>query len=150
QTRDEPSARDNGATHQAFSLGSFCFSFWTGANRSPSASTRLMTSGASKRRALASFFFSAASTSSQVTGVDAVGSSRARSEYTLTVVLCSSFWLQSMKTLPLRRSLVITDTTSFGCCFSSNRARAWEKPLVSSYVTGVFNGTYTWRPFEPD
>ena len=45
-------------------------------------------------------------TSSHVTGVDTVGRSRARSEYTQTVVLCSSFWLQSMKTLPLRSVLV--------------------------------------------
>ena len=91
-----------------------------------------MTSGASKLSASPSPLSRASATSPQYTGVDTVGVSRARNEYTLTVVLCSSFWLQSMKTLPLRRSLVITDTTSFGCCFSNSRARAWEKPLVSS------------------
>ena len=47
-----------------------------------------------------SFFFNVFSTSSQVTGVDTVGCSRARSEYTETVVLCSSFWLQSTNTFP--------------------------------------------------
>src|SRR3712207_8878580 len=48
--------------------------------------------------------FRACSTSAHVTGVDTVGRTLARSEYTHTVVLCSSFWLQSISTLPVRRS----------------------------------------------
>ena len=56
-----------------------------------------------KPAAPASFFFRQRSTSSHVTGVDTVGCSRARNEYTAIVVLCSSFWLQSTNTLPVRR-----------------------------------------------
>ena len=67
-----------------------------------------------------------------MTGVDTVGCSRARSEYTHTVVFTWSFWLQSMKTLPLRSSLVICETTSFGSRCSSSCATAWAKSLVSS------------------
>ena len=44
-----------------------------------------------------------ASTSSQVSGVDAVGVGWARSEYGATVVFAAAFWLQSMKILPGRR-----------------------------------------------
>src|ERR1700674_5500647 len=60
--------------------GSFCFSFCTGSNRSPIFSTRASTSFASNTSRPASFFFSACSTSSQVTGVETVGCSRARRE----------------------------------------------------------------------
>ena len=74
----------------------------------------------------------AASTSSQVTGVETVGRSFARSEYTLTVVLCSSFWLQSISTLPPRSDFVMRDTTCFGCCFSSSSATARANGFVSS------------------
>ena len=44
----------------------------------------------------------------------AVARGWARSEYTHTVVLCSSFWLQSISTLPPRRLLVMRETTSSG------------------------------------
>src|ERR1700686_3674148 len=87
----------------AFRSGSFCFNVITGANKSPIFSTREITCGASNTSRLASFFLNVRSTSSQVTGVETVGCSRARSEKTATVVLCSSFWLQSTNTLPVRR-----------------------------------------------
>ena len=74
----------------------------------------------------------AASTSCQWRGADTVGRGRARSEYTDTVVLCSSFWLQSMRTLPRRSSLAMFDTTSLGWARSPTWARARAKPLVWS------------------
>ena len=52
-----------------------------------------------------------ASTSSHVTGVDTVGSGRARNEYGAIVVLWWAFWLQSTKTLPGRTAFAITVVT---------------------------------------
>ena len=71
-----------------------------------------------------------ASTSSHPTGVEAVGVSRARSEYTQTVVLCSSFWLQSMKTLPGRLAFVISDTIRPG----SRRSSTCATPMANVFV----------------
>src|SRR6266481_5977648 len=62
--------------------GNFCFNFNTGACRSPIFSKRSRTCAASNTSELASFLRRARSTSSQETGVDTVGCSRARSEYT--------------------------------------------------------------------
>src|ERR687893_748516 len=124
----------------------------TGANRSPWRSTRSSTSAESNVSMSASFAARASSTSSQVTGVDTVGRSFARSEYTHTVVLCSSFCDQSTNTLPWRSSLAMFDTTSSGCCFSTSSAHARENVFVpGTYSTpDVFSGTYSCSPFEPD
>ena len=61
-------------------FGSFCFSSRTGANRSPSRSTRSSTSDASNRTESGSPSSASVATSSQVTGIDAQGRSRQRSE----------------------------------------------------------------------
>src|SRR6476646_11128812 len=61
-------------------FGSFCLSVYTSADRSPILSTRLRVSSQRKTSLRASFFFDVVSTSSQVTGVETVGCSRARSE----------------------------------------------------------------------
>ena len=66
-----------------------------------------------------------------------MGLSRARSEYTATVVFALSFWLQSMKTFPLRSWVLIRDTTSSGCSDSSMSASACESVLVVSKSTGA-------------
>jgi hypothetical protein len=73
-----------------------------------------------------------ARTSSQVTGVETVGRSFARTEYTLIVVLCSSFCDQSTKIFPARSDFVMRDTTRSGICVSSSSATWREKPLVCS------------------
>ena len=83
----------------------------------------------------------AASTSSQVTGVDTVGRGRARSEYTATVVLWRLFWLQSMKTLPGRTLFFMTEVTRLGWCFSSTWATASANSEQCSCVWGVLSGT---------
>src|SRR5258708_39841037 len=98
----------------AGNFGSFCLMVSTGANRSPTFLTRSRTWAASKTSREASFFFRHFSTSSQLTGVETVGLSRARSEYTAMVVLWSSFWLQSTKTLPVRIAFFISETTISG------------------------------------
>lgn len=92
-----------------------------------------------------------ARTSSHPTGVDAVGRSVARSEYTHTVVFFASFWLQSISTLPVRCAFVIRETTRSGSAASSVSATAFANGFVRSYVTAPeFSGTYTCSPFEPD
>src|SRR2546430_16385298 len=63
-------------------------------------------------------------------GVETVGCSAARSEYTHTVVLRLSFWLQSIRTSPRRRDLVIRETTRSGSAPSSSSATALAKGLV--------------------
>src|ERR1700680_1361443 len=68
------------ATVRDLRSGNRCFNVMTGANRSPSLSTRETTCGASNTSRLASFFLKVRSTSSQVMGVDTVGCSRARNE----------------------------------------------------------------------
>src|SRR5215216_4108861 len=116
----------------AFRSGSLCFSFRTGSNRSPCLSTRFSTSLASKRRMSGSERLSARSTSFHSTGVETVGCSLARSEYTETVVLCSSFWLQSTSTLPFRRFLAIFETIRSGSARSMTCATACANGFVSS------------------
>ena len=59
------------------------------------------------------------STSSHDTGVETVGSGRARKEYGAIVVLWWAFWLQSTKIFPGRSTLAITVVTCLGSCFSS-------------------------------
>src|SRR5215472_11830561 len=105
--------------------GSFCFSFRTGWNRSPICSTRCSTASESKTRKSGSRASRQPATSSHVTGVETVGRSRARSEYTLTVVLYSSFWLQSISTLPSRSVFRCMCTT----CFGRSRSSFWARPL---------------------
>ena len=73
-----------------------------------------------------------ADATSHRSGVETVGRSRARSEYTATVVLCSSFWLQSTKTLPARRRFVMRDVIVSGDVRSSVSATALANGLVSS------------------
>lgn len=58
--------------------------------------------------------------------------SRARGEYTATVVLWRSFWLQSTSTRPPRRSLACRETTSSGSACSSSSATALAKGLVAA------------------
>src|SRR3954471_15700162 len=122
--------RGDGAAPTHKSFGSSCSSSTTGANRSPWRSTRSSTSAESNVSRPASSLARASSTSSQVTGVETVGRSLARSEYTHTVVLCSSFCDQSISTLPWRRSLRMSDTTVSGCCFSSSCAQARANVFV--------------------
>src|SRR3712207_9108204 len=64
-----------------------------------------------------------ASTSSHVSGVEAVGDGWARSEYGATVVLAALFWLQSMKTLPGRSTLAIFAVIEPGTCADSSSDR---------------------------
>src|ERR1700758_1169512 len=61
-------------------FGSFCLSFSTGSKRSPRFSTRARTSPERNLKSSAFFFLRQFATSSQVTGVETVGSSLARSE----------------------------------------------------------------------
>src|SRR3954447_4055000 len=112
--------------------GSSCTRVSTGPNRSPSRSTRARTSSCSNTSSDGSPASRQASTSSHATGVETVGLSFARSEYTFTVVLCSSFWLQSTSTFPGRNSFDIRETTRSGCCFSSSSATALANGFVSS------------------
>ncbi len=95
----------HGGCGQLFQIGQLLFQREHGFEQIAHLLEALDDLGASNTSRLASFFLSARSTSSQVTGVETVGCSRARSEYTATVVLCSSFWLQSTKTLPVRMLL---------------------------------------------
>ena len=78
-TRDQPGGAAQSASSSPMS-GSCCLSFSTGSKRSPSFSTRSIASGISKPRCSASPRLAARSTSSQCSGVEAVGRSRARSE----------------------------------------------------------------------
>ncbi len=64
------------------------------------------------------------SISSQVTGAETVGSTRARMVYGVAVVLRAAFWLQSTKTFPGRRLLVIRCSASRGMAFSASTASA--------------------------
>ncbi len=53
--------------------------------------------------------------SSHATGIETNGDDLfARSEYGATVVLKSEFWLQSMKTFPLRNAFDISEITNSG------------------------------------
>src|SRR6266853_5314729 len=61
-------------------FGSFCFSFSTASKRSPIFSTRVRVLSERNFNKSAFFFFRQLATSSQVTGVETVGSSFARSE----------------------------------------------------------------------
>src|SRR5262249_51622093 len=61
-------------------FGSFCFSLSTGSKRSPFFSTRARTWSERNFKRSAFFFFEQLATSSQVTGVETLGSSLARSE----------------------------------------------------------------------
>src|SRR5205814_5096521 len=108
---------------------------------SPSFSARLSTCSESKTRRLGSFAFRHFSTSSHVTGVDTVGRARARSEYTLMVVLYWSFWLQSINTRPVRSSFSCLCTARSGCCSSKYCASPLDTTLVSTYVTLLLSGT---------
>src|SRR6059058_5980932 len=96
-------------------LGSFCFSSSTGSKRSRSFSTRARTFSERNFKRSAFFFFRQFSTSSHVTGVETVGSSLARKLYTQIVVLCSSFWLQSTNTFPLRSAFDMFEVTRLPC-----------------------------------
>ena len=79
------------------------------------------------------FFLACALNLLPFTGVETVGCSRARSEYTATVVLCSSFWLQSTKHFAGAEILLhIGDDQIPGCSCSSNCASACANVLVAS------------------
>ena len=66
-----------------------------------------------------------------MTGIETVGRSRARREYTPTVVLCGSFWLQSTSTFPPRSDFFMLETTSSGRRAASASATARENGFVS-------------------
>jgi flagellar motor switch/type III secretory pathway protein FliN len=95
-------------------FGSFCFIVKTAANRSPARSTRSSAASGENTSPRSSSSSTAAPSSSQVTGIETVGTSRARIEYTHTVVLCRSFWLQSTNTLFFRRSFRMLEVIPFG------------------------------------
>src|SRR5438552_5516357 len=111
-------------------FGNPCLSFSTGSKRSPIFSTRARTLSERNFRRSALFFFRQLATSSQVTGVETVGSSLARSEYTQMVVLCSSFWLQSTNTFPLRTDFDMLEVTRSPCSPSRCWARARDRSFV--------------------
>src|SRR5271167_24929 len=67
--------------------GSFCFNFNTGSKRSPNFFVLSSTWSDSNTSSLGSPFFRQLSTSSHFRGVETVGLSRARNEYTHIVVL---------------------------------------------------------------
>src|SRR5205814_4841800 len=113
-----------------FFFGSFCFNSSTGAKRSPIFSTRDNVLSERNFKRSAFFFFRQFATSSQVTGVETVGSSLARKLYTQIVVLCSSFWLQSTNTFPLRSAFDMFEVTRLPCSPSKCWARARDKSLV--------------------
>jgi hypothetical protein len=79
-TRLTPGAAGPAAPRIAYSAGSSCTSERTGAKRSPRSSTRASTAGASNASRSGSPASRHARTSSQSTGVETVGRSRARSE----------------------------------------------------------------------
>src|ERR1700676_3298440 len=80
-TRANDNQRQFSKIIQSFHFfGSFCFSFSTGANRSPSFPTRATVLSERNFNRSAFLFFRQLATSSQVTGVETVGSSLARSE----------------------------------------------------------------------
>src|SRR5688500_10748040 len=83
-------------------IRSFYFSVSTGSKRSPCFLTRARTSSGEKRNASGSPRFQSFSNSAHVSGVEICGLGVARGEYTDTVVLCSSFWLQAVSELFLR------------------------------------------------
>src|SRR4051812_23548329 len=68
------------AHHRCHFFGSFCFSFSTDAKRSPCFLTRSTVFSQRNLSRSAFFFFRQLATSSQVTGVETVGSSLARNE----------------------------------------------------------------------
>ena len=116
------------------SAGSFCLSFSTGSNRSPSFSIRLIASGISKRsRSAESLRFAARSTSLPPQrdrgGGALAGAQRVDGDRRLLLVVLAPV----DEDLALARStLVIFETTSFGVCFSSSCATALAKGLVCS------------------
>src|SRR5690348_4312237 len=68
--RDVPFGVFGDGSVDSTSGGSFCFSVSTGLNRSPSSPARRMACSGSKYKESRFFFFSAVSSSSQVTGID--------------------------------------------------------------------------------
>src|SRR5207302_8585842 len=92
---------------RTFTRGSFCFRERSGAKRSPWRSTLRKAASASKESSEGSFARRQSRTSSQVTGIDTVGRSRARSEDTQTVAVCGSLWRQSRRTFPARSDFLI-------------------------------------------
>src|SRR5438876_8351697 len=79
--RDERHQNDQEKKFHSFHFfGSFCFNFSTGSKISPCFSTRPRTLSERNLRRSAFFFFKQLATSSQVTGVETVGSSLARRE----------------------------------------------------------------------
>ena len=74
-----------------------------------------------------------------------------RSEYAQIVVLCRSFWLQSMKTRPPRSDFAMFTVVRFGSRATSICPSASAKFLVSSSVTDApLSGTEMCRPLPPD
>ena len=57
-----------------------------------------------------------------------------RNEYAQIVVLCRSFWLQSMNTLPLRSAFAMFTVVRFGSRATSICPSASAKFFVSSSV----------------
>src|SRR5207237_1249007 len=133
-------ASGRGKNQRTFTWGSFCFRESSGAKRSPRRSTRRKAASASKESRKGSFARMHSRTSSQVIGSETVGRSRARSEYTQTVVLCGSFWLQSTRTFAERSDFFMFETTSCGHFVARASATARANGLVCSYVARALSG----------
>ncbi len=131
--------------------GSACTSDSTGANRSPRSATRASTCVGLERELGGSPESSAARTSSHSSGVETVGRSPARSEYTQTVVLLARRSGSS-------RSAPCPCGAPWSCARRPARARPpraarrppWRTASCCSKVTSArLSGTYTCSPFEP-
>ncbi len=87
--------------------------------------------------------------SSHVRGAATHGRSRPRSEYGATVVLAAEFCDQSTSTLPSRKDLRCSETTSLGWSASSARASSFATAETCSLVAEPSRPAYRWMPFEP-
>src|SRR6187397_1981586 len=90
-----------------------------------------------------------ASTSSQVTGVATVGSSRPRSEYGESVVFAPAFCDQSRKTFPDRLDLVMVAVTSLLCSSPRSSATSLASAVESSGSLRRWRAAYRCSPLLP-
>lgn len=90
----------------------------------------------------------AASSSSQVTGVATSGTGVARSEYGAIVDFIASFWLQSRKIFPVRSARDMRAIT-VGSRSASSAASSRAIALVSANDRPL-TGACTWMPLLPE
>src|SRR3954452_7574942 len=114
---------------------------------SPCASTRSSTSSYSSWSRPSS---APCSISCQARGAATYGRFRPRREYGEIVVFAPVFWLQSRKTLPPRRDLVIFQSTRSGCSAVSSWAIscAWSRTPSAFRLPG--RAAYMCRPLLPE